>query len=191
MIKGKRIILRRASKIDIPKILQWEANYEIFHLIGMPKLTSPEALEEEINQVSISPNRLLFIIETENGSPIGYLSLWNIRWKDRNAYLELVIGEKEYWNKIYGANVYLLILEYAFNVLNLHKIYGEVVEYNKRHIRLIENGGAKKEGVLKEHIFKDGKYYDMYIYGFFKRDYEKTKNRWIKRAKRKACAIKE
>ncbi len=184
MIKKKGVVLRRASKIDIPKIVKWQADYEIFHLSAMSELISVENLEQEISQVSSSPWRLLFIIETEKGIPIGYLSLWNISWKNRNAYLELIIGEKGYWNKIYGANVYLLILEYTFNVLNMHKMCGEVVEYNKRHIRLIESGGGKREGVLKEHLFKDGKYYDVYIYGFFKRDYEEAKNRWIKRAKR-------
>jgi RimJ/RimL family protein N-acetyltransferase len=168
MIRKGNLILRRAVKADIPKALKWQANEEMVYLTGVPRLSLQEDLERELSQPF--PNRLIFIIQIKD-TAIGYLALSNIRWKDRSGQFGIIVGEKDYWNKLYGANVYVIFLDYAFNTLNMNKIYGIVPENNQRHIRLIEKGGGKKEGILKEHIFKDGRYYDVYMYGFLQRDY--------------------
>jgi RimJ/RimL family protein N-acetyltransferase len=177
MIEGARINLRRPTRADIPKLLEWQGEEEIFHLGAASRLQSEKELEREISNPSSRPNRLLFIIETRESAPIGYIQLHTIRWKDRNGELGIVIGEKEFWNKLYGVDTYTAFLDYAFNTLNMHKIYGVVAEYNERHIRLIEKAEGKKEGTLKEHLFRDGKYYDMYIYGFLKSYYQETKKK--------------
>jgi RimJ/RimL family protein N-acetyltransferase len=181
MIKGETLILRRAVRADIPRFLKWQTDEEVSYLSG-GRFIPQEDLERKLSQPF--PESLLFIIQIKE-RPIGYLSFYNIRWKDRIGEFGVVIGEKDCWNKLYGLDVYATFLDYAFNTLNMHKLYGTVVEYNERPIRLIEKGGGNKEGILKEYIFKDGRYYDMYMYSFSQKEYLEAKEKASKEGLKK------
>jgi len=72
-------------------------------------------------------------------------------------------------------------LEFAFKELNLHRITAEVYEYNERSLRLLESLGFKKEGILKEAKYHDGRYWDIIVMGLMKEDWktvEGEKREW-------------
>ena len=48
----------------------------------------------------------------------------------------------------------------------------EVYDTNRRAIKLYQKLGFRKEGVLKEHTYKEGKYIDLIIMAMLKREYE-------------------
>jgi len=52
-------------------------------------------------------------------------------------------------------------------MLNLRKIYGYLIECNEVSKKMLENLGFIYEGVLRKHIFYDGKYNDVYIVSIF------------------------
>ena len=65
----------------------------------------------------------------------------------------------------------MLLLNYAFNTLNLRKIVSRVVSFNRRSKAYSEKCGYKVEGVLKKDIFKDGEYHDLICMAVFKDDW--------------------
>src|SRR2546430_3724684 len=70
-----------------------------------------------------------------------------------NADLGLCIGEKDKWGKGYGTEVTKLLLEEAFEQLNLHKVGWWTFAENKASIALTRTPGFKKEGRLKYQFF--------------------------------------
>jgi RimJ/RimL family protein N-acetyltransferase len=54
-----------------------------------------------------------------------------------------------------------LILDYAFNHLNLHKIWSEILADNEAPLRLHRWTGFTEEVILREQVFKDGRYRDV------------------------------
>jgi UDP-4-amino-4,6-dideoxy-N-acetyl-beta-L-altrosamine N-acetyltransferase len=56
-------------------------------------------------------------------------------------------------------------LHHAFEVLNLHKIYAQVLHFNKRSIDLHQALGFTLEGVLKDQHFDGHAYYDVFCFG--------------------------
>lgn len=153
-----------------------------YFLFGSP-IDSEREIEVKISEL-IQDNiftynsNIYFIIETLKTIPIGLVMYTMINWKSKNLCLNVVIGEKEYQDSIYGVDAYLTAVNFAFNMLNMHKILGYINEYNTKSIRITEKGGAKRECILRDNIFTKGKYYDLYIYGLLKEEYLQLLEKW-------------
>ena len=63
------------------------------------------------------------------------------------------------------------MLEYAFNVLKLHRLSVRVVEYNTRAIRAYQKCGFVVEGREREAAFVDGIWHDDVVMGIVDREY--------------------
>lgn len=99
------------------------------------------------------------------------MGLHQINWKDRIATTGALIGEKEYWSKGYGTDAKMILLDHAFNTLNLHKICSAVIAYNKRSLDYSLHCGYKIEGTRREHFFRKGKYWDFIELGLLKKEW--------------------
>ena len=62
-----------------------------------------------------------------------------------------------------------LLINYAFNVLDLHKVYASIFAENIASIRVLEKCSLTKEGELYEHRYKNGKFHNMLLYGIIKK----------------------
>jgi len=94
---------------------------------------------------------------------IGVTSLARINWISRNAELAIFIGEKKLWGKNLGTEALILLLDYAFNILGLRKVYLRVLEFNKRAMKCYEKVGFKVVGRLRKQRYRGGKYWDEII----------------------------
>lgn len=74
-----------------------------------------------------------------------------------------------------GSRMEYLTLEYVFGVLNLHKIYCEVLAFNTPVIKLHQKFGFIVEGILRQHHQVDGKYIDIHRLGLLHAEWEKKR----------------
>lgn len=70
-----------------------------------------------------------------------------------------------YWNKGIMSRVLPYMCEYIFENYNIHKICAQVFVENTASSHLLEKCHFKKEGYLHEHVYKNGKYHDIILYG--------------------------
>ena len=137
----------------------------------------PLTLEEVKKWFEPSPDRGMkdFVVFTiyhkEDKKPIGSIGFNHINWLYRNANIFAQIGEPEYWGRGIAIEASRLMINYGFTELNLHKIYSGVFTPNTRSLRAAEKLGFKKEAVLKEEIYVDGKYVDVHKFALFKREW--------------------
>ncbi len=111
---------------------------------------------------------VLAIIDKSSGMHIGNVGLHQIDWVHSSAELGIVIGEKEAWGKKIGKEAWQLITNYGLNTLNLHRIYAQIVEGNIASCKSAEAAGFKREGLIRDVLFKNGKYLNMIYYNFVK-----------------------
>lgn len=110
---------------------------------------------------------------------IGYGGLTYIDWENKRAELsflvdpEIAVNVHEYQKAMTA--FLLLLLPIAFQNLSLHKILSETFEFRESTRHVLEELGFKKEGVLRDHIFKKGRYYDSIMYGL-NNEYTRTVN---------------
>ena len=75
----------------------------------------------------------------------------------------------EFWSKGIMTEAVRQICAAAFAELDIIRITGLVFTPNTASQRVLEKNGFVKEGLQKKAVFKDGKIFDLYIYGKLKR----------------------
>jgi RimJ/RimL family protein N-acetyltransferase len=172
-LRGKRLYLRPPTKEDIPCFLRWINDPEVnCYLSKFLPVTEADEIEW-LDRLHKNKNEeiVLVIVTAKNGQPIGTMGIHHINWKDRIATTGAMIGERAFWGKGYGSEAKMLLLNYAFNTLNLRKVCSLVLSFNKRSQAYSEKCGYKVEGVLKQHVFKNGRYWDLVNLAVFKRNW--------------------
>lgn len=170
-IRGKKTNLRPLEKADAARCYRWINDREVSRFLLREKPVTMSAEEKWIESLSERKNDFTFAIETLSGVHIGNMGIHNINWVDGTAVTGAIIGEKAYWNKGFGTDAKMHLLEYAFNTLNLRKILSRVLSLNPRSIAYSKHCGYKEEGRLKKQIFRDGAYHDEVILALTKEDW--------------------
>ena len=66
----------------------------------------------------------------------------------------------------------VLALRYAFNELNLHRVWLTTTGFNERALKLYEKLGFRHEGRGREHILLDGTRWDIVYMGMLRDEFE-------------------
>ena len=166
MILGERVRLRPIEREDLPRFVEWFADPEVrrYLAIYLPfSLAQEERWFENLLGRLERQEDVVLAIETADGVHIGNVGLHSIDWKNRNTELGIAIGEKPYWSQGYGADAVRTLLGLAFGEMGLHRVFLRVDADNGRGIRCYEKAGFRREGTLREAVFKEGAYCDQYI----------------------------
>ena len=176
-MEGNKVRIRAIEKTDIDEIMKWINDQEVMDNLLMRYPVSRYQEEKWIERTldGTSDRNKVFAVETKEGVYLGGIGLHRISWENRNAEVGIVIGKKEYWNKGYGTDAMMTILDFAFNLMNLHRVYLRVYSFNERGIRSYEKSGFRKEGVMRDDLFAQGKYHDTIIMGILKDEYDKMR----------------
>jgi len=124
----------------------------------------PITIQQEIkyiNKMNDSSTDVLFHIY--NNTLVGSISLNNINWIHRSAEIGVMIF-KDHQGKGYGKEAVGLIDYYAFNILNLHRIWAECFIENMAMNEIFRYFSFIREGTITDVYFKNGKYNDVYIW---------------------------
>ena len=105
---------------------------------------------------------------------IGVISLGNIDFINRCCEISGLVGEKKYRNVTNFLEAAKLIIIHGFDALNMNRIYSGTInqEIDKMFIKFL---GFTSEGTERKNIYKNGKYYDTYLHGILKSEYNKCK----------------
>lgn len=175
MIVGESVRLRATRRDDLPRFVEWFSDPEVRRYMDIYLPFSMEQEErwfEQLQQQLESREIVMLTIETEEGARIGNISLFDIDWKDRHAELGITIGDKDYWNHGYGCDAIRAMLRLAFEEMNLHRVCLRVHEDNAGGIRCYEKAGFRREGTLRECVFREGTYLDMIVMSILRREFE-------------------
>lgn len=153
------IVLRALELDDVSFISSYVNDYEIYSSFT-DSAPTPKSLNFTKDWViRNSPSIITFAIEEKDtNSIIGTCQLRNINEFNGTAWLSIIIGDSKVHGKGYGTTALNLLLQYAFNEKNLRKVTLRVYDDNPSAKRLYEKVGFIEEGVLKEEIYRKGKY---------------------------------
>lgn len=179
LLTGNKVRLGAINGEDIDTIASWYANSDFLRYFDKipvyPK--SRQELSEWIRESQSCNKSYSFAIRSiDKDDMVGYIELSNIQWWNGVANLGIGIGETKHRGSGYGKEAMKLILDFAFEELNLHRIQLNVFSYNKGAISLYEKLGFSREGVYREFIHRDGQRWDMYLYGILRQEWSNSQN---------------
>ena len=179
-LEGSKIYLSPFTKQDISEeYVSWLNDREVSRYNS--HAIFPNSLDKALKYIEAienSQSEVVFAIRwKKNNEHIGNASIQKINWVYKSGELAILIGNKKYWNKGVGSEVYNLIIEYGFDTLNLNRIYSGQTVSNNGMVKVCEKSGMKKEGIFREALYKHGEYVDTVIYSILHREYSKNKKK--------------
>lgn len=173
-----RLVRLAATDMDevAPYYYRWGLD-PAFHRLTESEPFRPFSLKrlKEINArdwPADDPHNIMFTVRAlHNDAIIGFANLDYIDFHHRDTYLGIGLGEKDYHGKGYGADALDLLLDYAFDELDLHRVTLTVFEYNPGAIRLYEQMGFQHEGRTRQDFARNGRRWDLLQMGLLRREW--------------------
>jgi len=103
---------------------------------------------------------------------IGFATIRWIEWTHGSGWVHLGIGDPQDWRKGIGSEVLDLLLQYAFNELNLYRLTATIPQYNPGALRLFEKAGFIEEVRRREALNRDGRHWDLLLFGLLREEWE-------------------
>jgi RimJ/RimL family protein N-acetyltransferase len=174
LLRGEKVRLTAFRSEDMETITGWYQDETFIRLLqsspAMP-LTEHEwkKFYEELPSLK---NEFHFAVRPLEGDELlGWIGLDGVIWNHRTASVVIGFGEAKNREQGFGYDALSLLLRFAFEELNLHRVYLSVFEYNQRAIRLYEKIGFMREGTQREALLRNGRRYDAYNYAMLEREW--------------------
>ncbi|HEX9413255.1 MAG TPA: GNAT family protein [Ktedonobacterales bacterium] len=153
-IVGEKVALGPQTKDLAPLMTRWTNDFEVALYSGddlrPTSVGLQEAHYEKASKEWQTHTTEFIIYERATLRPIGVAEWRRIDAVRRTATYGILIGEKECWGRGYGTETTVLMLEYAFTVLNLHSVMLSTYGYNERAIRAYSRAGFREIGRWRE-----------------------------------------
>lgn len=155
ILENERISLRALEPSDVDILYKWENNSGIWHVSSTVAPFSKDLLRKYIensDQDIYTVRQLRLMIDAKDidaGEPIGSIDLYNFDPMHHRAGIGILINEP-YRQKRYGSEALQVLINYAFQVLNLHQLYCSVPQIENSSLKLFESANFQIIGVKKE-----------------------------------------
>lgn len=178
-LKGNKIILRQIDVEDMKKLSKliscWvnDGTITYYMFTGQTPYNSSQIFDDFKKLIESGHNVIFLVLEKKTEKPIGYAGLYEINSIARKAEYRILIGDRNFWGKGLGTEITELLIYYGFDRLNLHRIYLGFTANNMSAKRAYEKAGFKCEGVLKDDIYRNSRYYDSVRMAILREEYYK------------------
>jgi RimJ/RimL family protein N-acetyltransferase len=181
---GTTTFLRPVALTDAPLFASWVNDPETRrYLLRRFPISLPEEtswLEKVSRPGPIPTDIVLVVCVKKTGKAIGTIGLHRINWIDRNATTGTVIGSKSARGKGYATDAKMILLRYAFETLQMHKVISHADAGNAASIAYSKRCGYVVEGLSKEEIYRNGIWTDMVNLACFYPSFKKAFQAYMK-----------
>lgn len=173
---------RKIKEEDLRMIMDWRMMPEITqYLSSNPKLTMEgqhkwfeNIKKDEENGLTDERKSFYWVLEVD-GVPSGLVSLVNADYRANKIETGAYVAVKEKRSIRLAVDIQWNLYAYAFDVLKMHKVCEEVFEDNKAVNRILDMCGSKREGILRDHVYKEEKFYNVVVRGMLKDEWDSIK----------------
>jgi RimJ/RimL family protein N-acetyltransferase len=175
LFRGRLVRLTFPRSGDAAELVRWHENDDYARSMDTDyaRPVSHQTMSEHLTDPAKS-GEILFLVRTlSDDRLIGFVAISMIEWNNQSGMLSMGIGDERDRSQGYGSDALSLILNYAFNELNLFRVGLMVIGSNTRAIRLYEKMGFCHEGAQRLAVHRDGLRCDQIIMGILKDEWER------------------
>lgn len=164
------VTLRAITEEDLGDIMRWRMDEEITKYMNTnPKLTL-EGQKKWLNSIRENEDVKYWLIQVDQ-TPAGVINLTGLTNPDGNLGWAYYMGEKRLRSIQTALALEMSMYDYVFGHLNKRAVYGDIFTLNQGVIQLHRLCGCEVVEEKKNHVCKDGVYYDVTFMRM-------TKERW-------------
>jgi RimJ/RimL family protein N-acetyltransferase len=173
-LQGPRVRLRTPVPADVPALFAVYSDPQVMRYWSNAPYTAIEQAQTKLAELDRGNRTGDFcawaIAHNHDDILLGTCSLFEINPSHRRASLGYALGSA-HWNQGLALEATRLAVQYAFGVLQLHKLEADVDPRNASSLRLLDRLGFAREGLLRERWHVAGETQDSVICGLLARDY--------------------
>lgn len=143
LLVGNMVKLRPKRLEDAANDFSWRQDTELCRLDAAPPIlcSFEEFLENYLEDLRRLNRSYRFAIETPEGRHIGNCSYFNLDETKKEAEMGIMIGDRDYWNRGYGADTIITSLSYFFFRTNIKRVHLKTLTWNIRAQKCFQKCG--------------------------------------------------
>lgn len=155
------LTIRRAEADDCDALYEMFASPKLYANTLQLPYPSREMWRRRVAEAGDGTHNLVAIV---GDKVVGMFSLHTIARPRRNHAAAIGLTVDDAWHgKGVGSALMRAGIDLADNWLNLTRLELEVYTDNEPAVRLYERFGFEREGLLRQHAYRDGRYVDSYV----------------------------
>ncbi|MBL6446607.1 GNAT family N-acetyltransferase [Fulvivirga sp. 29W222] len=163
VIESERISLMSTTEPDLDFVTVLESHPDNRHYI------MTYTREQHLGVIADSNEQHLIIIDKGTNEKAGFVILGGLNNPHHSLELRRIIVDKK--GKGLGTETLQLIKKYCFEILQMHRLWLDVVEDNQKAIYIYASAGFKSEGLLREAAIFDREYKSLKLMSILKNEY--------------------
>jgi RimJ/RimL family protein N-acetyltransferase len=176
VIDGDRLRLRRATRDDVPFLLEVLTDDDVQPFLGRGGAFDEDGVVAELEQQEREPDAFgRFVIEVlEDGDwrKAGTLGFERVNRRSRIAQLERLAVHPAFRGRRLADDAARLFQRHLIFDLDFHRVQMEIYGFNERAQRHAERAGFVREGVKRKAYRRDDGWVDGVLYGLVREDLE-------------------
>jgi diamine N-acetyltransferase len=161
ILSGAYISLRALEPEDLEFLFRVENDtqfWEVSHTqTPFSKYTLKKYLENAHQDIYEAKQLRLMIVENESKVPVGMIDLFDFDPQHRRAGIGILI-DADFQQQGFAFDALSVLIQYAFQHLNLHQLYANITPDNTNSIGLFEKCGFSLVGEKKDWLLINGTY---------------------------------
>jgi RimJ/RimL family protein N-acetyltransferase len=178
-LDGERIYLREVSMADAAALQRVVGDPAVSETLIFEPKTPEETREylaswEERAQAQPRIHYYLVTVRRIDDELLGAAYLARVGITDDETENSGMLGgalRADAWGQDYATEAALLLIEFGFRTLDLHRIWGSCGPESPASVRLMEKIGMQYEARLRDHRMAKGVWRDSLVYGLTKPDW--------------------
>ena len=171
-LQGKNSYLRALEPEDLEFIYAIENDEKIWEVSNTQtpysKYLIHQYLENAHQDIYEAKQLRLAVCKNKSFEAIGLIDLFDFDPKNKRAGIGIIIQNEIDRKNGFGSEALKLVINYAFQHLELHQLYANINIANQPSLSLFTTFGFQKIGVKKDWNFQNGKYQDEGIFQLIK-----------------------
>ena len=169
-----RLRLREMTPQDLTALLKHLGNPEVVKYMEMQAIKTREQADEWLGWMgsyfSARDGLRWGVTLKSDHTFIGSAGIHN--WNRESQYAEIGYDiNQHYWGNGYATEVSRALITFGINQMHLNRIEADIIAGNTASMRVLEKLGFHEEGILRERVYKDGKYHDIHLFGLLAKDF--------------------
>lgn len=172
-LKGQNSFLRALEPEDLEFVYAIENDENIWEVSNTispySKFLIRQYLENAHQDIYEAKQLRLAICKNNTSEAIGLIDLFDFDFKNKRSGIGIIIQNEIDKNNGFGKEALGLVINYAFEQLQLHQLYANIGIENKPSLSLFTTFGFDKIGVKKDWNFTNNVFHDEAVFQLIKK----------------------
>jgi ribosomal-protein-alanine N-acetyltransferase len=171
-LETDRLVLRRLEADDLEAVFEYASDPKVAQYTSWPAHATIDDSSDFLNYVleryakgEVAPWGVV-----REGKVVGTCGFLDWYVHSSRAEIGYALSSK-YWGQGLMTEAVGKVIGFGFRTMALNRIQGRCEVENIASIRVMEKAGMRREGVLRQHEYSEGRYLDIVMYSILRREW--------------------